>query len=63
MEVRWLRLHLSMLGLQVQSLIRELKCHMPSSQNTKTLNRNNIVTNLIDLKKIVHIEKKKATEF
>ena len=37
--------------------------HMSQGQKTKTWNRNNIVTNLIDFKKIVHIEKKKATEF
>jgi len=36
--------------------IRELRCHMPSSQNTKALNRNNIVTNSIKTLKMVHVK-------
>ena len=34
--VQWLRLFLSMQGVQVQSLVRELKSHMPYSQKAKT---------------------------
>ena len=34
--VQWLRLHLPMQGVQVQSLARELGSHMPCSQKTKT---------------------------
>ncbi len=34
----------------------ELRSHMPCSQNTKTENRNNNVTNSIKILKIVHIK-------
>ena len=34
--VLWLRLHLSMQGVQVQFLVRELRAHMPHGQKVKT---------------------------
>ena len=34
--VQWLRLHLPMQGVQVQSLARELGSHIPCGQKTKT---------------------------
>ena len=36
LAIQWLRLHLSMQGVQVQSLVRELRYHMPHGQKTKT---------------------------
>ena len=36
LSVQWLRLHLPMQGMQVQSLARELGSHMPCGQKTKT---------------------------
>lgn len=43
-------------GGVVRSLVGELRSHMPCSQNTKTENRNNNVTNSIKILKIVHIK-------
>ena len=60
--VQWLRLHLPMQGVQVQSLARELGSHMPCGRKTKTWNRNNILTNSIKTLKMVHIKKKKRTD-
>ena len=34
--VQWLRVHLPMQGVQVQSLLGELKSHMPQGPKTKT---------------------------
>ena len=34
--VQWLRLHLSMQGVQHQSLVRELRSQVPSGQKTRT---------------------------
>ena len=45
--VQWFRLHLPVQGEQVQSLVGELRSHMPQGQKTKTQNRSNIVTNSI----------------
>ena len=42
--VQWLRLHLPMQGVQLPSLVRDLRFHMPCSQNTKTENGSNTVT-------------------
>ena len=39
------RLHLPMQGVQVPSVIVELRSHVPPGQKTITSNRNNIVTN------------------
>ena len=54
--VQWLRLHLPMQGVWVQSLVRELRHHMPHGQKQ---NRSNIVTNSIKTFKMSHIKKKK----
>ena len=43
--VQWLKLHLLMHGVLVQSLVGDLRSHMPRGQKTKTLNRSNIFTN------------------
>ena len=48
--VQWLRLHLPIQEVQVRSLVRELRYHMPQGQQNKTKqnktkNRTNIVTN------------------
>ena len=48
---RWLRLHLPMQGAPVQPLGRELRFHVPHSQNTKTKSRGNILTVSIKTKK------------
>ena len=56
-----------MQGVWVGSLIEELRSHMSHGQNTKTENRNNIVTNLVKTlkwstsKKI--LKRKKTTVF
>ena len=50
LAVHGLRFHLSVQGVWVQSLVRELRLHMPLGQKTKTQNRNNILTNSIDKK-------------
>ena len=55
--VQWLRLHLPVQGVQVQSLVGELRSHMPQGQKTKTSNRSNIVTNPIKTLKMVHDKK------
>ena len=59
LAVQWLRLYFPMQEVQVQSLVRKLKSHMPRSQKTKTSNRSNTVTNSIKTLKMVHIQKKK----
>ena len=46
-----------MQGVQVLSMVRELRYHMPNSQTTKTQNRSNIVTNSIDFKNDPHKKK------
>ena len=58
MVIQWLKLHLPMLGVQVQVLVRVLRAHMPGGQKNKTENRNSIVTNSIKTFKMVHIKKK-----
>ena len=45
-------------GVQVRSLVGELKSHMPPGQKTKIQNRINVVANLIKTLKMVHIKKK-----
>ena len=42
-----------MLGVQVQSLDRELRSHKSHDQKTKILNRNNIVTNSVKTLKMI----------
>ena len=57
--VQWLRLHLPVQGIQVQSLVRELRSHMPCGQKIKTYNRSNVVTHSIKTLKMVHIKEEK----
>ena len=57
--VLWLRLCLPMQGEGVQSLVRELRSHVPHGQKIKTQNRSNTVANSIKALKMVHIKKKK----
>ena len=46
--VQWLRLHLTMQGVWIQSLVWELKFHMPQGPKSRTQKqRNNTVTNSI----------------
>ena len=54
--VQWLRFCLPMEGVQVQSMVRELRvtCRMADIQNIN--NRNNIVTNSIKTLKMVRIK-------
>ena len=54
---KWLNLCLPMQGLQVQSLVEELRSHVPLGQKAKTENRSNIVTNSIKTLKMAHIKK------
>ena len=46
-------------GVWVQSLVEELRSHIPGSQKTKTEKRSSIVTNLVKTLKMAHIKKKK----
>ena len=55
-----LKTSLSNAGARVQSLVRELRSHMLHSQENKTENRNNMVTNSTKTFKMVHIKKKKS---
>ena len=57
--VQWLGLHLPMQGVWVQSLVGELRPHMPPSWRTKRENRSNIVTNSIKALKKWSTSKKK----
>ena len=57
--VQWLGLGLPVQKVGVQSLVGELRSHMPHGQRTKTENRNHIVTNSIKTLKVVHIKIKK----
>ena len=50
-----------MQGVQVQSLVEDLRSHMPHSQKTKH-ETSNILTNSIMTLKMVHIKKKKLKE-
>ena len=61
--IQWLRLHLPMQEVQVQSLVRKLRSYMPHGQKTRTWpenNRNNIVTHSIKTLGMVHIKRKKT---
>ena len=48
--VQWLRLCLPMQEVWVQSLLKELRSHMPYSQKTKTENRSDITNSKKTLK-------------
>ena len=58
MVAQGLRIYLSMQGVQVKSLLRELRFPHAWGPKTKTKNRNN-VTNSMKTLKMVHIKKKK----
>ena len=47
-----------MQGVQVRSLVGELRSHVPLGQEIETENRSNIVTNSIKTLKMIHIKKK-----
>ena len=51
--VQWLWFCFPMQGVRVQSLIGELRCHIPHSQETKVEIRSNIVTNSTKTWKII----------
>ena len=51
------KIRLPMQEVQVQSLVRELRPHMPRGQKHKTQNRSDIVTNSIKTVKMAHIKK------
>ena len=44
---QWLKLHLPMHGVLVESLVGDLRSLRPRGQKAKTLNRSNIFTNSI----------------
>ena len=50
-----------MQGLHVQSLVRELRSHMPPDQKTKTWNKSNTATNSTGTLITVHIKKEIQT--
>ena len=50
-------LHLIMQGMQVRTLVEELRPHLPGGQKTKIENRSSSVTNSIKTLKMVHIKK------
>ena len=45
-------------GMKVRSLVKAPRSHMPCGQKTKAKNRSNVVTNLINTLKTVHVKKK-----
>ena len=57
--VQWLRLCLSMKGIWVRFLVRELRstCLLAKIKTNKTENESNIVTNSIKTKKVVQSKK------
>ena len=63
LAVQWLRLHLPMQGVQVWSLVRELRPHMTRGQkDQKRKNRSSIVTNSIKTSKLAHLQKKQQQQ-
>ena len=56
LAVPWLRLHLPTQGVQVRSLLGELRFHMLSGQTTKTWNRSTIATKSIENLEMGHIK-------
>ena len=59
--VQGLRLYLSMQAVQVQSLLGELRSHMPRGHKTKTKDRSSIVTESIKTEKKEDKETQKVT--
>ena len=58
--VQWLRHYLSVQGVWVQSLVRELRFHMTQRKKPKTCNRSNVVTNSTDFENGLRPKKKKT---
>ena len=59
--VQWLRLYLPMQGVQAQSLVRELRLHMPPGQRPKQ-NRSSIITSSIKTLKRSTSKRKKESK-
>ena len=59
--VQWLRLYLPVLGVQIQSLVRELRSHMPHGQKGKKedIKQKQCCNKFNKDFKMVHIKKKK----
>ena len=60
--VQWLRLHLPMQGVQVQSLVRELRSHMPCNQKTKYKTKQCCNKFSEDFKNGLHSKKKEKND-
>jgi len=56
LEDQLLRVSLPIEGVQVPSLVGELKSHMSPGQKTKTQKRSKLVTNSVKTSKLVHIK-------
>ena len=56
-----LRLRLPVQRARVQSLVGELRSHVPCDQKPKQRNRSNTVTSSVKTLKMVYIKKKKTT--
>ena len=55
--VQGLTFHLPLQGVKVQSLVGELRSHMPFGQKTKTSNRSDTLANSIKTLKMIHDQK------
>ena len=49
--VQWLRFYLSMQGISIQSLVRDLRSHRTWGQKTKKLRSNIVINSINTLKK------------
>ena len=56
---QWASLHLPVQGLWVQSLVRELRSHMPCGQRNQNIKQQQYSNNSIKTLKMVYIKKKK----
>ena len=54
--IQWLRLGLPLQEVQVQSLIGELRSHMPRGQKNQNIKQKRIVKDSIKTLKMVHIK-------
>ena len=66
MAVQWLRVCLPMQGVQVRSLVGELRHHIPQGQKNKTFKKKNktetvLLTNSKKTLKMLHIKKSSKT--
>ena len=59
--VQWIRPCLPTQEVPIQSLVRQVRSHMPCGQKPKHENSNNIITNSIKTLKMVYVKKKKKT--